>query len=316
MTRAMPPLVSIIVPCYNAAPWLAPTLESALAQQGIAAEIIVVDDGSTDESLRIARQFESRGVRIETQANRGASAARNRGLRLAQGAFLQFLDADDLLDPSKIRLQVDMAAGLDPGMVLCSAWSRFADTPGPAAGPPELLCRDADPVSWVVAKFAHNAMMHPAAWLVPRALAEIAGPWDESLSLDDDGEYFTRVVLASRGVRCCPAARSFYRSGLAGSLSRAKSDRAWESAYRSLRLSGARLLAAEDSPRTRGAYATALQHYIYDAYPRAAACRREAAGKVRELGGSSLPPPGGPKYRLACRVLGWRLAKRLASLRT
>jgi glycosyltransferase involved in cell wall biosynthesis len=316
MPRTMSPLVSIIVPCHNAAPWLAQTLESALAQTGVAAEIIVVDDGSADESPQIARRFEARGVRTQTQPNRGASAARNAGLRLAKGEFLQFLDADDLLDPHKIRRQLDLAAHADPGAVLCCAWNRFTDAPTDAGAPLEVLCRDADPVSWVVAKFEQNAMMHPAAWLVPRALAEVAGPWDESLSLDDDGEYFTRVVLASRGVRFCPEARTYYRSGLPGSLSREKSERAWESAYRSLRLSGTRLLGAEDSPRTRGAYATALQHFIYDAYPRAAACRREAAGQIRALGGARLRPPGGPKFQLARRVLGWRLAKRLAALRS
>ena len=61
-----------------------------------------------------------------------------------------------------------------------------------------------DGADLVVRKFEHNAMMHPWAWLPSRALARKAGPWDESLSLDDDGESFTRVVLASPGVRCCP----------------------------------------------------------------------------------------------------------------
>src|SRR4051812_14036077 len=91
------PLVSILIPCRNAEPWLAATLESALAQTHPATEIILVDDGSTDGSLELAHSFAARGVRIATQANAGASAARNHAFRESRGEFIQFLDADDLI---------------------------------------------------------------------------------------------------------------------------------------------------------------------------------------------------------------------------
>ncbi len=310
----MPKSVSIIIPCHNAASWLAQTLESALAQTWRDTEVILVDDGSTDDSLAIARRFEIQGIKIATQLNRGASAARNHGLRIAQGAFIQFLDADDLLAPDKVALQVDAADKCGLEMVQCCNWSRFTRILADADHTPQLLCRDAEPVDWLVTKFRHDAMMHPAAWLIPRALIENAGPWDESLSLDDDGEYFTRIVLASQGVRFCPRAESFYRSGLPGSLSDTKSGQAWDSAFRSLELSLGRLRRTEDSARTRNASATALQQFIYSAYPQAAACRRRAAIQVVSLGGTDLQPPGGPKFQIARRLLGWRLARRLANL--
>ena len=107
---------------------------------------------------------------------------------------------------------------------------------------------------------------------------------------------------------------SYYRSDLPGSLSGTKSERAWASAFRSLELSSGRLLALEDTPRTRHACATIFQRYIYEAYPRAAECRGRAAARVTALGGSDLLPPGGPKYRWARHLLGWRLAKRLQEL--
>ncbi|HET7537953.1 MAG TPA: glycosyltransferase, partial [Candidatus Didemnitutus sp.] len=106
----MSPLVSIIIPCYNAERWLAATLESALAQTWSAKEIIFVNDGSTDRSLALARSFESRSVRVIDQPNRGASAARNAGLRAAQGELFQFLDADDLLSRGKVAAQVALLA--------------------------------------------------------------------------------------------------------------------------------------------------------------------------------------------------------------
>lgn len=310
----MPALVSILIPCHNAAPWLAATLESALAQTWPDKEIIVVDDGSTDRSAEIARGFACRGVRVITQANAGASAARNAAWRASRGAWLQFLDADDLLDPDKIRRQVEFAALAGDGLALAGTWHRFHARPGDLATVSQPLCADLAPVDWMVVKFERHAMMHPAAWLTPRALAEAAGPWDEALSLDDDGEFFSRVVFASRGVRCCREAVSFYRSGLPGSLSKAKSERAWASAHRSLAQSTARLLQREDTPRTRHACATVLQRYIHEAYPRATACRGQAAAEVVRLGGSDLEPEGGPQFQFWRRCVGWRLARRLQLL--
>jgi len=274
----------------------------------------VVDDGSVDGSAAVARGYGSRGVTVATQPNRGASAARNHGLRLARGQYLQFLDADDLLAPDKISRQMEAAARAGPDAALCARWSRFTESPADADHTPQILCRDGKPVEWLAAKLGGNAMMHPGAWLISRSLAERAGPWDESLTLDDDGEYFGRVVLASSRVLLCEGAVSFYRSGLPGSLSGAKSDAAWASAYRSLELTAARLQASEDSPRTRSACATAFQQYIYDAYPRAPGCRRSAAVHVARLGGTDLRPAGGARFRLAGRLLGWRLAKRLSAI--
>jgi glycosyltransferase involved in cell wall biosynthesis len=97
----MPPLVSILVPAYNAARWIDATLASAAEQTWPRVETIVVDDGSRDETPARARAFAARhpglDLRIVSQPNAGASAARNHALRLARGDFIQFRDADDLL---------------------------------------------------------------------------------------------------------------------------------------------------------------------------------------------------------------------------
>lgn len=99
----MKPIVSILIPAYNAAPWLAATVRSAEAQTWSPIEIIVIDDGSTDNTLAVAHTLASDRVAIHTQPNRGASAARNHALRLARGEYIQFLDADDLIAPSTLR---------------------------------------------------------------------------------------------------------------------------------------------------------------------------------------------------------------------
>lgn len=305
--------VSIIIPCYNAGPWLAETLQSALAQTWPEKEVILVDDGSTDKSPEIACSFERRGVRVLRQSNRGAAAARNAGLAVARGDWIQFLDADDLLAPDKIARQMELSRTTGDAFALCSSWVRFRDTQDPTRQTDEPLCADRNPIDWLTIKFSQHAMMHPAAWLVPRAIASRAGLWNETLSLDDDGEYFCRVVLASQGVRCCRETFSFYRSDLKGSLSRRRSAPSWESAWRSLNLSTQRLLALENSERTRKACATAFQRFIYDSFPVVPKLEAQAAARVAALGGSDLPPPMGPKSLAFARLVGWRNVWRLKS---
>src|SRR5258706_8071724 len=102
----MKPIVSILIPAYNAEPWIADTIKTALAQTWPRTEIIVVDDGSRDQTLSIARQFASKNISVVTQENQGAAAARNCALALSQGEFIQWLDADDLLSPDKVAKQM------------------------------------------------------------------------------------------------------------------------------------------------------------------------------------------------------------------
>ena len=89
----MPKRVSVLIGAYNAEPWLAETLSSALGQTWPNLEVIVVDDGSTDDTLAVARSFEDERLQILTGPNRGACAARNTAIEHATGAFVQFLDA-------------------------------------------------------------------------------------------------------------------------------------------------------------------------------------------------------------------------------
>lgn len=98
------PLVSVIVPVYNAERFIADTLESIRAQDYEPTEVIVVDDGSADNSADVARAFG--GAQVVQQSNQGPAAARNEGLKRARGEFIAFVDADDLLPPTKLSKQV------------------------------------------------------------------------------------------------------------------------------------------------------------------------------------------------------------------
>ena len=98
--------VSILIPCYNSERWITTAIESALNQNYTNREVIVVDDGSTDNSLEIIKSFGDR-ITWETGINRGGNAARNRLLKLSSGEWLQYLDADDYLLPNKVSEQIE-----------------------------------------------------------------------------------------------------------------------------------------------------------------------------------------------------------------
>lgn len=305
------PLVSIIIPCHNAEPWLTETLDSALAQTWPEKEIILVDDGSTDASLKLVRGYESRGVRVLRQSNRGAAAARNAGLASARGDYLQFLDADDLLTPDKLAAQVALLEQHGRDCVASSRWGRFALSPAVAEFVDDAMFRDFTPMDFLLLHTRENRMMHPAAWLTPRGVAEQAGPWNEALSLNDDGEYFARVVIAARRIVHSPVGATLYRSQLPGSLSRRRSVQALASLARSVELIAGYMRRVEDSPRVRRALADYWQRLEYELYPDAPELRRRAAAEVQALGGSSLRPEMGSRQRILARFVGWRLAHRI-----
>jgi glycosyltransferase involved in cell wall biosynthesis len=97
------PQVSVLIPCFNAEPFISETLESVLSQTWPNIEVVVVDDGSQDLSAQVIERYESRGVRLVRQPNRGAGAARNTALDASSGSFVQFRDADDLNRLERLR---------------------------------------------------------------------------------------------------------------------------------------------------------------------------------------------------------------------
>jgi len=307
----MKPLVSILIPAYNAEQYLAETLDSALAQTWDNLEVIVVDDSSKDNTLAIAQQYESKIVKVIHQSNQGQSASENRALEAAQGDFIQYLDADDLLAPDKIDRQIQCLGDRNSPYVAAGEWARFYHTPSEARFTPQALWADFPPTDWLIAAWEGSYMMHGAAWLIPRSISDRAGGWNADLSLINDFEYFSRILLASEGVKFCWGAKTYYRSGSSSNLSGTKSYTAWKSAVLSMKLGTQHLLSVEDSSRTRRACANALQGLLYTLYPDAPDLRQDLEQQIQQLGGSDLALPGGPALQILSRLIGWQRAKHL-----
>jgi glycosyltransferase involved in cell wall biosynthesis len=308
----MSDLVSILIPAYNAEKWIGETIQAALNQTWHKKEIIIVDDGSTDNTLRIAKEFESSSVKVVAQQNHGTSFARNKALSYAQGDYIQWLDADDLLAPDKIAHQLNSSSkGCDSKTLLSSPFGKFYYRYSNAKFIPTSLWQDLSPIEWLLRKFTENVWMNPATWIVSRRLTILAGPWDERLSFDDDGEYFVRVVSVSENVHFVQNAKTFYRVGNIGSLSWDRSNKALESLFLSTALCIQHLRAIEDTERVRNACLAYLNHMFRYYYPERMQLIEKCNAFARELGGSISLPKESWLFKVIRNCLGWQTAKYL-----
>lgn len=311
------PRVSVLIPCFNAEPWIGAAIESVYRQTWEDVEIVVVNDGSTDNSLAEINRQKSDRMKVVDQPNRGQNAALNRALSECSGTFVQYLDADDALEQNKIRNQM-IRLEQRPDCIATSAWRvistsasvDFVDPSPVKTGP----FGERTPVDWLVENWCDGGgMMYPAMWLIPMEIIRRAGPWREDLSLMNDTEYFTRVVLAAQAVLLCPESLSYYRKGHP-SLSSLKSAQGWRSYFSVLEGCVDRLLAAESSDRTRRVASFLWQRLANSCYPYQRALGLEAQRRAELLHTERLYLPAGRSYNLVSEIFGWKIARTLQVL--
>ena len=307
----MKPTVSILIPAYNAEEWIGDTIRSAMTQTWPNKEIIIVDDGSTDGTLEMARQYACENVLVTSQTNQGAAGARNKAFSLCQGDYIQWLDADDLIDPDKVALQMKAALEEgDPLILYSGEWAHFLYRVSRARFSPSPLWCDLSPTEWLIRKMADNCHMQTATWLVSRNLSEAAGLWDTTLLGDDDGEYFCRVKQRCKRIRFIPAAKVYYRLVSSNRLSYVgRSEKKKQAHLRSMRVHVDCLLAMEDSLRARAACLTYLQRYLHYFYPDHQREMDQLQQIAEGLGGRLEPPIVRSKYRGIQKLFGWTAAR-------
>jgi glycosyltransferase involved in cell wall biosynthesis len=305
------PLVSILIPAYNAESWIRYTLESAVGQTWPCKEIIVVNDGSRDGTEEVAKRFASRQLKVVSTENRGLSSAVNQAYGMCQGDYIQELDSDDLLAPDKIERQMNsLQEGDSKRTLLSSPWGHFFYRTRRAQFVRNSLWNDLSPVEWLLRKMDENLHMQNATWLVSRELAEAAGPWDENLQYDQDGEYYSRVLMVCNRTRFVSEARVFYRVSSSSRISYiGASDKKKTSLLRSMKLQIQYLRSLEESERVRKACLTYLHTWSGQFYPERPDMFAEIQALAGELGGRLEEPRLHRKYAWITPVLGSKAAR-------
>jgi glycosyltransferase involved in cell wall biosynthesis len=307
----MKPLISILIPAHNAEDSITYTIRSAVDQTWPNKEIIVVNDGSTDRTGDLAASFASKNVKVVSTENQGLSSAINHAYSLCQGDYIQELDSDDLLAPDKIEKQLaTLHEGDSKRLLLSCPWAYFYYRTSRAKFVRSSLWQDLLPVEWLLRKMNDNVHMQNATWLVSRELAEAAGPWDATLRYDQDGEYFSRVLLASEGTRFVPEARIFYRSRGTDRISYIGSSNVKrDSLFRSMRLHMQYLHSLEDSERVRKVCVKYMQAWYGVFYPERPDIMEELQCLAKAFGGTLKVPQMRWRYAWIKSVFGWKAAK-------
>lgn len=194
----IPPLVSIIIPCFNAERWVSEAIESALAQTYRPVEVVAVDDGSTDGTRDVLGRY-GESIKCLMGPNRGAAAARNHGVAVSTGSYIQFLDADDVLYPDKIRRCMDIVEGGQQGVVISAYETLEAGSVLPTQQPWPEGFSDMDPVVQVLCR-----PIQTSAPLHRRDVLDRVGGFDVSLPCAQEFDLHLRLACAGVPFQAIP----------------------------------------------------------------------------------------------------------------
>ena len=314
-------LVSVIIPAYNAEKWIAETIASVVHQTYQDLEVIVLDDGSKDDTFARAKQLLSASNRphvVVRQKNKGASAARNRGVQIAEGDWIQFIDADDLLEPEKIAEQAAYVAGLKTFApktcdVVYSDWRKLVlrndiwtehDVRRPVIGPDAL----ADILS-------DRHFMQLGCMLVRKASITAVGGFDSSHEpIEDVGLYVKLAIQGGAFVKAPSSGPVASYRDMPRSLSKISQQKFIESCIKNAKLAERYLLnQKKPMPPLADAivnvYYAGARHYAGDDWARF----EELVADI-EVHRPRFIPDGPKRIRMLSAIAGYRFAERFAAL--
>ncbi len=232
-------LVSVVIPAFNAQEWLPETLGSVLKQTYKDLEIVVIDDGSSDGTAQVAEAVLRSGevpYRITRQANMGVSAARNRGWRSARGQWVQFLDADDLLHPRKIELQMALSEAQGAADVIYSDWQKLVRKAATWQGEGQVRAPNIGKHALADILLDANFQQLGSQLFRVRVLEGIGG-FDEAHDLVEDVELCIKIALADGVfVKARSSGPVFWYRDRPGSLSKSNQRQFVEACIRNAKL--------------------------------------------------------------------------------
>ena len=302
-------LVSVVIPCYNAARWVAEAVESCLKQTYPAVEVIVVDDGSTDDSLEVLTAY-GHSILIEAGPNRGGNHARNRGFELSRGEYVQFLDADDYLLPEKLAHQVQFLEETGADGVY-GDWRHQHHQPDGSYSLGEVVASGEQ--DDLLAALLRDWWVAPVAVLFRREAVSRAGGWDEALSAAQDRDFMLAVVLSGGTIQYQPGCSSIYRRYGSVTVSTSNTRRWLENHFRVLEKAERRLMGEHRlSDDYRHALAQSYFSIARNYYDISHSDYQRVMKHVMEIA-PGFRPSESRLYGAVQRLLGFSCAEKLAS---
>jgi glycosyltransferase involved in cell wall biosynthesis len=310
------PLVSILIPLYNSEKYITETIQSCLNQTYKNIEVIIVDDGSTDNSYQVAKSYESDILKVYKQENAGACRARNYAFELSSGDYIQYLDADDLLSPNKIEKQIELFEQYGDNIITSCQWGRFAGNKNTVKWEKQpIYCDYENPVQWLIDSWMGKGMGQTSIWLTPRHIIQQAGSWNENLLINQDGEFFCRVLLQAESIKFCENCGIYYRSELENSITQSniKSYSKAESLLASY-LSYERIRSIRNDEAVKKALGNNYLNFIYQYYSLFPDLSKKAEEYFYNLGFDKMWMVGGANFKRIANMIGFKNTLKLVKL--
>ena len=314
------PLVSILIPVYNAQEYIEETIESLIEQTYSNIEIILVDDGSIDSSLKILREFEKnyKHIRVYSQKNSGASVARNSAFEKSTGMYIQYFDADDIMHKDKILFQIEALKhhSFNSKVVATGKWTKFYQDIETSVMQEQNIDKSyEDILLYFKESWENREYVIGQSWLIHRNLHVNVGQWKKELTLDDDGDFFARVAYGSKEIVFVKDSIVYWRQDNPESISKDPSSSAMQSR---LDVFDVYLNIVEENANYKGLkealaikYSDHLLH-TYFKYPDIAS---EVINRIRRLGFLKPIYPKSPKLTILITILGVSVAFNLLRIK-
>lgn len=307
-------LVSVIIPLYNKVNYIKQTLESILNQTYTNLEIIIIDDGSTDESIEVVKSVAKLDNRIKfyQQTNQGVSYARNRGIELSNGEYIQFLDADDLMASNKIEEQLKI---VDNSSLATCMWGLHSKSENQIYKIHPCYRDYCEPVEFLIDMADFTMPSHN--WLIPMSLILKSGLWNESLTFGEDYDFFARLINLAKEIKFCPHTFVIYRK-VPNSLSTFNfTDSAQKSAFKAYCTIKEILISKINNEKSRNAIALYYSQLLLYSYKNNKQLYQLTLDQIKSLGFSDYQFPFRyRKIRRLSRIVGITNALYLQNLFT
>lgn len=297
--------VSILIPLYNAEKYIEDTIKSALEQTYTNIEIIIVDDSSTDDSYKIAKKYESSTVFVTRQKNKGPGAARNKAFELSSGEYIQYLDADDLMEPQKIEVQLGLLEKYGCDTFVFGHVGEFHQSIQNIRYSPAKYHKNYDNnIQFISDYWGCGGMIQIASCLIPRKKILEVGAWNEDWILNEDGEFISRIIFQCKQIIYSKQSFVYYRKDNKFSLNSQRTRKHYESHLASYNSYFVLVQSHLENKMIVLALAKRYSRLIYMMYPQYQDLRLIAEQRLTELGFNGPVPLGRISFAVAVYIVG------------